>query len=124
MVNILLQEGWLKVYQVVVTHLFRAAESLNKLFQRQLDNNSVLMMIECLRGGNTNLNPNLIERTMRQVLEQVQYNTFSLTASANYSSTSTSVPCSFIEILKNSTIIIGHTELGQKDVSCTRNEKS
>lgn len=44
------------------------------------------------------------------MINQVQYNIFSETANANYSSSSTSSPDSFIEILRNTTIIIETNE--------------
>ena len=40
------------------------------------------------------------------MIQQIQYNTHNISSAANYSSTSTSRSDSFIEILKNSTIII------------------
>lgn len=40
------------------------------------------------------------------MMQQIQYNTYNETASANYSSSTTSIPNSFIEILRSSTIII------------------
>ena len=41
------------------------------------------------------------------MIQQIQYNTHNISSAANYSSTSTSRIDSFIEILKNSTVIIG-----------------
>ncbi|WP_286034678.1 hypothetical protein [Megamonas hypermegale] len=42
------------------------------------------------------------------MIQPIRYNIYNKTSTANYSSTSTSKINSFIEILKNSTIIIGH----------------
>lgn len=54
--------------------------------------------------------PVIIWRTP-PMINQVQYNIYSETANANYSSSSTSSPDSFIEILRNSTIIIETNEV-------------
>lgn len=52
------------------------------------------------------------ERTVFQMMQQIQYNTYSWTATANYSSSSTtSLPDSFIEILRKSMVIIDAPDL-------------
>lgn len=52
------------------------------------------------------------ERTVFQMMQQIQYNTYSWTATANYSSNSTtSLPDSFIEILRRSTVTIDAPDL-------------
>lgn len=48
------------------------------------------------------------------MIQQLQYNTYSKTSTANYSSSSTSVSDCFIEILRNSTIIIESNEFDCK----------
>lgn len=53
--------------------------------------------------------------TMNPMIQQLQYNTYSETSTANYSSSSTSVSDCFIEILRNSTIIIESNEIDCKD---------
>lgn len=52
---------------------------------------------------------------MNPMIQQLQYNTYSETSTANYSSSSTSVSDCFIEILRNSTIIIESNEIDCKD---------
>ena len=58
------------------------------------------------------------------MINQVQYNIFSETANANYSSSSTSSPDSFIEILRNSTIIIESNELIEESTPTIPSESS
>lgn len=48
---------------------------------------------------------------MNPMIQQLQYNAYSETAAANYNSSSTSVSDCFIEILRNSTIIIETNEI-------------
>ena len=43
---------------------------------------------------------------MNDSLESIQYNTFGGTASANYFSSSTSIESSYIELIKNSIIVL------------------
>lgn len=56
-------------------------------------------------------------------MQQIQYNTHNVSSAANYNSTSTSMIDSFIEILKNSTIIIGKEDFQENVSSKTVDKK-
>ena len=58
------------------------------------------------------------------MVNQVQYNTYSETANANYCSSSTSSPDSIIEILRNTTIIIESNELIEESTPTIPSESS
>ena len=111
-VNILSREDLLRVCLAVVIRLYHKARLPFRAYRPLLALNSASVMTEFLRGGGSKVILKIPERTVFQMMQQIQYNTYSWTATANYSSSSTtSLPDSFIEILRKSTVIIDAPDL-------------
>lgn len=111
-VNILSREDLLRVCLAVVIRLYHKARLPFRAYRPLMALNSASVMTEFLRGGGSKVILKIPERTVFQMMQQIQYNTYSWTATANYSSSSTtSLPDSFIEILRKSTVIIDAPDL-------------